>query len=41
MTNVNEIKSDDIEALARAYIYGTSTQRYYLVMHMYVVVTIL
>lgn len=29
MTNVNEIKPDDIEALARAYIYGTSTQRSY------------
>ena len=37
MTNVNEIKPDDIEALARAYIYGTSTQRYHLVMRTYVV----
>ena len=33
MTNVNEIKPDDIEALARAYIYGTSTQRYVRMYH--------
>lgn len=28
MININDIKPDDIEALARAYIYNTSTQRY-------------